>query len=241
MSFETAIESFGRPLPAGASRGEAIHFCNAYSVALAETNERFRNVLAQADVVTCDGVPITWAGRLLYGGAGLVWDRVYGPDVMTAVLRQGGAHGARHYFLGGSEQTLAALLERVRGGEFLGAQVAGAESPPFRELTQGELQAQVGRIKASGATHVWVGLGQPKQDFATAFLANELVAKAFAVGAAFDFLAGVKSQAPIWMQRSGTEWFFRLITEPKRLTKRYFWGNPMFVYSVAKEQIVRSS
>jgi N-acetylglucosaminyldiphosphoundecaprenol N-acetyl-beta-D-mannosaminyltransferase len=83
-------------------------------------------------------------------------------------------------------------------------------------------------------------LGQPKQDFATAFLANQLVAKVFAVGAAFDFLAGVKSQAPIWMQRSGTEWFFRLITEPTRLTERYFWGNPMFVYSVAKEQIVRS-
>jgi N-acetylglucosaminyldiphosphoundecaprenol N-acetyl-beta-D-mannosaminyltransferase len=156
------------------------------------------------------------------------------------VLRQGGAFGAQHYFLGGSEQTLAALMARV-GAEFLGAQVAGAESPPFRELTQGELQAQVGRIKASGATHVWVGLGQPKQDFATAFLANHLVAKVFAVGAAFDFLAGVKSQAPMWMQRSGTEWFFRLITEPKRLTKRYFWGNPMFVYSVAKEQIVRSS
>ena len=231
------MEVFSNPLSQGARRGEAIHFCNAYSVALAETSPEFREVVARGDYVCCDGVPITWAGKLLFRGDSLTWDRVYGPDVMTAVLARGVTYQSRHYLLGGSEHTLGALSERVRE-IWPNTQVVGIESPPYRALSPAELGEQVRRIRETGATHLWVGLGQPKQDFATAFLAENLVAKVFAVGAAFDFLAGVKPQAPKWMQRSGTEWMFRLGSEPGRLLKRYFWGNPMFLYSVAKGLVV---
>jgi N-acetylglucosaminyldiphosphoundecaprenol N-acetyl-beta-D-mannosaminyltransferase len=95
------------------------------------------------------------------------------------------------------------------------------------------------RIAESGATLVWVGLGTPKQDTEVRRLADSLPITALAVGAAFDFLAGTVSQAPEWMQRSGLEWTYRLAHEPKRLGKRYLWGNSRFVLSVTKQSIRR--
>lgn len=234
MSFDAAVEAFGRPLDGTTrDRGQAIHFCNAYSVSLAEKDRNFREVISRADVVCCDGVPITWAGRLFYSGQDLTWDRVYGPDVMSAILSRGAKDGAKHFLLGGSETTLAALLEAIihRWPE---VEIVGVDSPPFRDLTLDELAEQVHKVKGSGATHVWVGLGQPKQDYAAAYLASQLVAKFFAVGAAFDFHAGTKSQAPRFMQKSGTEWLYRFVSEPARLGRRYLFGNPIFLYSCLK-------
>jgi N-acetylglucosaminyldiphosphoundecaprenol N-acetyl-beta-D-mannosaminyltransferase len=237
LIFGDAIEEFSQPLPRDCERGQAIHFCNAYSVALAHANSNYRALLDQGDIICCDGVPVTWFARLFHQDADASWDRIYGPDVMGAVFAQGGVHGAKHFFLGGSESTLAKLVSRVRA-QWPEVEIAGHESPPFRELTAAEVDEQVARIRDSGATHIWVGLGQPKQDFATAYLAQNLFAKVFAVGAAFDFLACVKPQAPVWARRSGTEWLFRLASEPRRLSRRYFWGNPIFVYSAVKERIV---
>ena len=112
----------------------------------------------------------------------------------------------------------------------------GAESPPFRELSATELKEQDERIRSSGATCVWVGLGTPKQDYEVSRLAAALPVTALAVGAAFDFLAGSVPQAPRWLQRSGLEWCYRLAREPKRLAKRYLWGNPRFLLSVARQR-----
>ena len=81
---------------------------------------------------------------------------------------------------------------------------------------------------------MWVGSGAPKQDWEVGRMDGSLPTTALAVGAAFDFLAGTKDQAPAWMQKSGLEWSFRLMREPTRLAKRYLWGNPMFVASVAR-------
>ena len=90
-----------------------------------------------------------------------------------------------------------------------------------------------------GATIVWVGLGTPKQDWEVARLAGSVPVVAMAVGAAFDFLAGVKPQAPVWMQKSGTEWAFRFASEPKRLARRYLWGNPRFLVAASREPGLR--
>ena len=236
MSFGEAIGEFSKPLDVSkTARGQAIHFCNAYSVALAEQDQDFRALINEADVVCCDGVPITWAGRWLFGEVAQAWDRVYGPDVMSAVLAEGGTWGSRHYFLGGTTETSAALISKIRD-RWPGAEIVGAESPPFRDLSAAELEEQIDRLTKCRATHVWVGLGQPKQDYAVSFLASRVTARFFAVGAAFDFIAGVKPQAPAMMQKTGTEWAFRLASEPKRLAKRYLWGNPVFVYSVLRNR-----
>ena len=141
--------------------------------------------------------------------------------------------GPRHYLLGGSPETLSALQQRI-AAEHPRAQVVGAESPPFRAATPQELQERDQRITDSGATVVWVGLGTPKQDVEVARLAGSIPVTAMAVGAAFDFLAGTKAQAPAWMQRSGLEWAFRLASEPGRLGRRYVWGNTLFAMESAR-------
>ena len=216
-----------------------MHFANAYTIALADSDPTYAELLARpGSAVFTDGVPVAWVGKRAYPALAASWDRVYGPDVMEAVLDASGPQGPRHYLLGGSPETLA-VLESVIAERWPGAVVVGAESPPFRALSAAEVAEQDARIRDSGASIVWVGLGTPKQDWEVARLAGSVPVVAMAVGAAFDFLAGVKPQAPVWMQKSGTEWAFRFASEPKRLAKRYLWGNPRFLVAAAREPGLR--
>jgi N-acetylglucosaminyldiphosphoundecaprenol N-acetyl-beta-D-mannosaminyltransferase len=208
--------------------GRAIHFANAYNVALARSDRSYAALLARGDQVFSDGVPITWVGRRAYPALAGDWDRVYGPDVMMGVLAASTQEGPKHYLVGGSPDTLAALQEHI-AATYPAAVVVGAESPPFAPPTAEDLEQRDGRITASSATIVWVGLGTPKQDIEVRRLADTLPVVAMAVGAAFDFLAGTKPQAPTWMQRNGLEWAFRLGAEPRRLGRRYLWGNSVFL------------
>ncbi len=220
--------------------GIAVHFANAYNVALADTDPMYRDLINAGDLVCSDGTPVVWAGRRLHKSLSAQWTRVYGPDVLTGVLKSSAPKSPRHYFLGSTPETLSLLMTRM-ASTWPDAEVVGSESPPFRAPTKGELAERDRRIAESGATLVWVGLGTPKQDTEVRRLADSLPITALAVGAAFDFLAGTVSQAPEWMQRSGLEWTYRLAQEPKRLGKRYLWGNPRFLLSVAKQARQRAS
>jgi N-acetylglucosaminyldiphosphoundecaprenol N-acetyl-beta-D-mannosaminyltransferase len=156
---------------------------------------------------------------------------------MGAVVDRGREWGLRHYLFGATPETLARLqgeLER----RYPGAEIVGAESPPFRPLSDAELDGTVDRIWEAKAEAVWVGLGAPKQDLVGARLRERNAAPAiFCVGAAFDFVSGVKRRAPEWMQRSGLEWAHRLGSEPTRLWKRYLVGNARFLGDVAADRI----
>ncbi|MFO1536893.1 MAG: WecB/TagA/CpsF family glycosyltransferase [Actinomycetota bacterium] len=209
----------------------AVHLCNAYTVALADRDPALRAMLNADDLVLPDGMPIVWVGRRR-GAPGLP-GRVYGPDLMAGALDRGRAHGIRHHLYGSTPDVLD-RLRRVIGERWPGAEIVGAESPPFRDLTDADLRAATERMAASGADLVWVGLGTPKQDDAVHRLARLGPATYVAVGAAFDFLAGTKRQAPVWMQRRGLEWCFRLATEPRRLWRRYLIGNLRFVRAVLR-------
>lgn len=240
--LETAVEALCQASLSPAS-GLAVHFANAYSVAIADTDPHYAAVLADPESATfSDGVPITWVGRRAYPQVAASWQRVYGPDVMEGVLQRCADEelAISHYLLGGSPETLRAL-ESAIARRWPRVKVVGAESPPFRPMTDKEQAEQEGRIRDSGATMVWVGLGTPKQDFAVAQLARRSPATFLAVGAAFDFLAGSKPQAPLWMQRSGTEWAFRLVKEPRRLARRYLWGNPRFLLAASRHPGLRRS
>jgi N-acetylglucosaminyldiphosphoundecaprenol N-acetyl-beta-D-mannosaminyltransferase len=215
--------------------GMAVHFANAYNVALADSDPDYAALLAAGDLVFTDGVPVAWAGGRLHPDLASRWTRVYGPDVLTGVLEKSSAGSPRHYFLGATPETLDALVGRVQE-RWPAAHVAGFESPPFRPPSPQELVERDRRITDSGATLVWVGLGTPKQDLEVRRLADSIPVTALAVGAAFDFLAGTKAQAPVWMQRSGLEWAFRLATEPRRLARRYLWGNPRFVLAAIRRR-----
>jgi N-acetylglucosaminyldiphosphoundecaprenol N-acetyl-beta-D-mannosaminyltransferase len=216
--------------------GHAVHFCNAYNVALADDNAEYAALINAGDLVFSDGTPVVWAGKRLHGDVADRWTRVYGPDVMTGILvrtNQAVDTQPRHYFLGSTPETLSALLARIER-DWPNARVVGYESPPFTKPSPADLAERDTRIRKSGATLVWVGLGTPKQDFEVQRVSRATGVTALAVGAAFDFLAGTKSQAPTWMQHSGMEWAFRLASEPRRLAKRYFWGNPRFVLAAAR-------
>ena len=219
------------PRPSGVD----VHLCNAYTLALADRDPSYRDVLRGAAANFPDGKSVVWANRLLHRGLDLPDERVYGPDLFHDVLALGQVVGLRHYLLGSTRDVLAALDSRIRK-LYPDALVVGMDSPPFRDLTASELADQAERIRSSGAQVVWVGLGTPKQDWEAARLAAGLPLVFVAVGAAFDFVAGTKPQAPLWMQRNGLEWTFRLASEPRRLWRRYLFGNLRFLYAASRHR-----
>ncbi len=235
LTFEAAVEEVIRRAHLG--QPTAVHFANAYTIALADSDPQYATLFDTPEALNLtDGMPVAWVGRRAYALSPAQWPRVYGPDVMEAVLARD--TGLRHYLLGVTPETLN-RLQQVIGRRFGHASVVGAESPPFRTLADEERRAQEQRIRDSGAQVVWVGLGTPKQDVEVQRLAAALPVVAMAVGAAFDFIAGTKPQAPVWMQRTGTEWAYRLAREPRRLSKRYLWGNPRFLLAAARNPGLR--
>ena len=206
-----------------------VHLVNAYSVICATDNPDVRTALTGGGLNVMDGVPLVWLAKAL-GAAG---ERVYGPDLMLSVLDAGRAVGLKHYLYGATDNTVGLLRERLVD-RFPGLDIVGVEAPPFRQLTAAEVADSQQAIRDSGAHVVWVGVGTPKQDLICHAWAQECGAVMVAVGAAFDFHAGVKRQAPRMLQRLGLEWLFRLAVEPRRLAKRYLVGNVRFLLEVAR-------
>lgn len=197
-----------------------------HGVMESQRDESLRRVHNQAGLVTPDGMPLVWLSRLK--GYRHV-DRVYGPDLMLALCEHSVSRGYRHFFCGGAEGVPEQLSE-VLQKRFPGLQVVGTYSPPFRPLTPEEDEAVVRMINGADPDIVWVGLSTPKQERWMAEHRARLNAPVLiGVGAAFDFLTSRKPQAPRWMQRAGLEWLFRLLTEPRRLWRRYLINNPLFV------------
>jgi N-acetylglucosaminyldiphosphoundecaprenol N-acetyl-beta-D-mannosaminyltransferase len=190
-------------------------------------DQRLRHIHNHAGLVTPDGMPLVWWSRACG------WHqtrRVYGPDLMLACCDRSLATGYRHFFYGGGAG-VADLLARTLSRRFPGLSVAGTYSPPFRPLTKEEDDDVVKLINDANADIVWVGLGTPKQEHWMVEHLDRITAPVMiGVGAAFDLHAGLRKQAPVWMQRSGLEWCFRLALEPRRLWKRYVYNNPAFVW-----------
>jgi exopolysaccharide biosynthesis WecB/TagA/CpsF family protein len=185
-----------------------------------------RHRLNRIDLLVPDGQPVRWALNWLYG-VGLS-DRVYGPNLMLELCRRAEGEGLPVYFFGSDGAMLRNLTERVRT-RFPEIRIVGAQPSKFRSLSWQEQQSLVEDIRASGAQLVFVGIGCPRQEVFVYELRDPIGVPMIAVGAAFPFHAGQLPQAPGWMQRRGLEWLFRLLSEPRRLWRRYFYLNPMFV------------
>jgi len=214
--------------------GVDIHLCNAYTLALADKDLGYKAMLQEAAINFPDGKSVVWANKLRHRRNAIPNDRVYGPDLFLDVFGKGQDLRLRHYLLGSTPEVLAELETELRR-RFPKAQIVGVESPPFRTLTEQEITERTARLVESTAQVIWVGLGTPKQDWESARLADDIPAVFIAVGAAFDFVAGKKRQAPLWMQHNGLEWLFRLATEPRRLWKRYLFGNARFLRASVAE------
>jgi N-acetylglucosaminyldiphosphoundecaprenol N-acetyl-beta-D-mannosaminyltransferase len=188
-----------------------------------------------ATLAVPDGQPLVWALHAL-GHARAT--RVYGPDLMAGYCARAAANGTPIYLYGGRHDEARGLLEARLRERFPGLQIAGGSSPPFRALTAQEDEHELELINASRAAVVWVGTGQPRQEQWMHEMRSRLSAPLLVgVGAAFDFHAGLVSQAPPWMQRNGLEWTYRLSREPRRLWRRYARYNPRFVAGFARQYL----
>ncbi len=199
-------------------------------------NPTLIKIANQSGLTTPDGMPVAWLLKLAgYKHA----SRVYGPDLMQAVCEHGRAKSYRHFLYGATSDALIHLSNRIQK-RFPGLIIAGTYSPPFRELTEVEDSAICQSISNSKPDILWVGLGSPKQELWMYEHQGKIdVPVMIGVGAAFDFLSGNKPQAPRWIQRLGMEWLFRLLSEPRRLWKRYLLGYPKFVYLLIKHHVFK--
>ena len=215
-----------RAVSAARRRGRAVFVCTVHSVMTGVFEPEFKALLNSADVATPDGMPLAWALRSF---GVLRQGMVYGPDLMLEMCRQAERLGHRIFLYGGREETMPRLSERLKR-LFPRLTIAGTYCPPFRPLSRQEDRALVELILGSAADIVFVGIGAPRQERWIAEHRHCLPGVVMVgVGAAFDFHAGARRQAPRWMQQAGLEWFFRLLMEPRRLWKRYVALNPLFL------------
>lgn len=234
LGWDDAIE---RLLAWGRSRqSRYVCMCNVHSAVTCARDAEFQRIVANADLVAPDGAPIAWAVRHFTGRP---QERINGPDLMWRALGAAEQAGLAVFLYGAGEATLAALQAAI-GRSFPRLRVAGAIAPPFRPATPAEDEADVARINASGAALLFVGLGCPKQERWMAAHCGRVQAPMVGVGAAFDYHAGVLRRAPLWWQRHGLEWLYRLASEPRRLARRYLSTNTLFLFGIARQMVFGS-
>jgi N-acetylglucosaminyldiphosphoundecaprenol N-acetyl-beta-D-mannosaminyltransferase len=222
-SYSEVVEKSVAWAKLGESR--AVFFANVHVLMEAHDHSSFHAELNEADMVNPDGMPLVWALRALGERHAA---RVYGPDATEALLRAAQDSAVPIGFYGGSEATLTTLVAEAKR-RYPMLQIVFTLSPPFRPLSAMEDEDTIKRISDSGARMLFVGLGCPKQEHWIMEHRGRIPAVMLGVGAAFDFLAGTKPQAPRWMMRNGLEWVFRLASEPRRLAGRYLKHNPRFL------------
>ncbi len=213
--------------------GARTHFVavtGMHGVVEAQHQPLFKSILADADLVVPDGMPLVWMGR--WHGFG-IRRRVYGPELMETFFKTTGSR-YEHFLYGGAPGVAELLANKMRNQ--YGIRVAGTYSPPFRKLTPDEEQEIIRMIQSTSPDVLWVGLSTPKQEkWMWAFRKRLSVPVMVGVGAAFDFHTGRTKQAPVWMREHGLEWFFRLVSEPRRLWRRYLIYGSQFVWNINLE------
>ncbi len=212
------------------------HFCTVHTIVEARSSVPLRTAFESAQMLCMDGMPLVWVAHW----RGAPWaERVCGPDAMLALADRGRPAGLRHYFLGGGPG-IPELLAGTLTARFPGLVVAGTHSPPFGTRASGLDVGLINKINEAAPHILWIGLGSPKQELWAVDHADALNAPVvLPVGAAFDFHSGRIRRAPVWMQRSGLEWLFRLAVDPRRLGWRYARTNLLFLWLLGREALGR--
>jgi len=200
---------------------------NVHMTMEAHDDAAFRRVVNGADLVLPDGVPMVWALRLL-GRRRAQRVRV-SPDLLLSLFELGERRAFSIGLYGGTDETLAAFTAFLRS-HYPALRCVWAVAPPFRPPTAVEDEQTVEAVKSAGVQLLLVGIGCPKQERWMAAHRSRLCCTMMGVGAAFDLLGGKTREAPVWMQRAGLEWLFRLLLEPRRLWRRHLKHNPRFVF-----------
>ncbi len=230
LNLQTALAAIADAIKS--RRKGYICVTGVHGVMEAQADADFKNILNRAFLCTPDGMPMVWAGKL---NNHREISRVYGPDLMLDVCAWSEKSGCRHFFYGGADGVAELLAQKLKA-KFPKLEIAGIFTPPFRALNSDEEKKLAEQIHISQPDILWVGLSTPKQEkFMAEYLPKLDLTLMVGVGAAFDFHSGRVKQAPRWMQRSGLEWFYRLCSEPRRLAKRYFRNNPLFVLKFSSQ------
>ena len=222
-NYAGAVETITRWAQEGQSRYVCVS--TVHMVMEGHDDPAYQEIVNAADLVTSDGMPLVWGLRLLGVRQAR---RVYGPDLTPLVCERAAAEGIPVGFYGSSPEVLEAMTANLREA-YPSLDIAIKVSPPFRELTPEEVEGEIEALRASGARIIFVGLGCPKQERWMHARRGQVDAVLIGVGAAFDYVGKTKAQAPRFMQAHGLEWLFRLVTEPRRLWRRYLYHNPRFV------------
>lgn len=210
-------------------------FANVHMTIEAHNDDMFQQKVNNASLVLADGKPVAVASKLLYGKK---QERIAGMDFMPAILAKANEQKAKVFFYGSTPEVLDALQKKINS-DYKNIQLAGAIAPPFRPLSDDELQQDINQINNSGAHVVMVSLGCPKQEKWMSANTDKINAVLLGVGGAFAVTAGLQKRSPVWMQRLGLEWLHRLLQEPARLFKRYFVTNTTFIWLLMKELVKR--
>ncbi len=233
VTKEETVQMVKNVIRSKRSYGHYICVANVHSVMSGRQSEKLRAALNSSLLTVADGMPLIWSAKFL--GYPLK-ERIAGPDLMLELLGISEKEGHKNFFYGSSENILGSLVENLKK-EFPGIKIIGSVAPPFRPLTVKEEHEIITRINEAAPDILWVGLGAPKQELWMAEHQDRLkVPLMIGVGAAFDFHAGYKKRAPLWMQKSGLEWAWRLMSEPRRLWKRYLIDDMPFFWYILKQK-----
>lgn len=217
-----------------AKKSSYITYTNVHVVVTAKKNKKLQKAINSADMVSPDGMPLVKLGKA--AGATCI-EKCSGPDMMLKIIENGLDRGYKHYFYGSTDETLNELSKQLKL-KYPTIHICGTYSPPFRQLTEEEDQKIIDNINDVSPDCLWVGLGAPKQELWMYHHRGRLKQGVMlGVGAAFDFHAGLLKRAPLWMQKYGLEWLYRLFQEPKRLFRRYFETNLLFILGIMTHRV----
>lgn len=192
---------------------------NVDFLAQVQSDDTLRRILVDADLILCDGTPLIWMSKWL---GDPIPERIAGSDLVPLLLDLAQENGHRVFFLGGRDEVVAVAEDKIKE-RWPGLQIAGMYSPPFAPMDKMDHAGICQRIRESKSDMLFVSFGCPKQEIWLALNFRDAgVPVAIGVGATIDFLAGAVKRAPVWMRKTGLEWFFRVAQEPKRLAHRYW-------------------
>jgi len=232
LDYQYSLELFQHWVKSGVPHQVCI--ANVHTVVTSLTDKDLRGI-NQHSLITMDGLPLVWYARVVHKAK--IKERVCGPELMLRCLDQGRAHGWKHFFLGGKDEVLTGLVSSMQS-RYPGVNIVGWHSPPFRPLSIEEDEQLVALINEHQPDFLWVGLGAPKQEkWIAAHLTKVNAPVQVGVGAAFDFHSGHVRRAPLWMQKSGLEWLYRMLQD-RRLIKRYCATNPVFLALFLRDFVV---
>jgi N-acetylglucosaminyldiphosphoundecaprenol N-acetyl-beta-D-mannosaminyltransferase len=225
LSISDAVDAVANAVELGQKGYVCV--ASVHGIMEARRDPSVARIFQRAFLVVPDGMPTVWMGR----SQGLSMTRVFGPDLMLAVLQEKQLARARHFLYGGAPG-VAKELEGVLVRKCPGVQIVGSYCPPFRPLSPAEQCALINKVARSHPDIIWVGLSTPKQErFMAEYLPRLATTLMVGVGAAFDFHTGRISDSPAWVKHLGLQWVHRLAQDPLRLWRRYLLNNPPFAWN----------